>query len=148
MPSTHLSLQYHVVFSTKDRFPFLASDWRTDLHRFICACVKQFGGVPLEINGVSDHIHLLVALRSKHSLAGAIMDLKSASSRWVHDHVGVRKFAWQEGYGGFTVGTHDIPVIRHYIATQEEHHRRRTFQDEYRALLRENGVDYDERFLW
>ena len=148
MPSTHLSLQYHLIFSTKHRFPFIEPAWRKDLHRFLGACVKELGGVPLEINGVADHVHLLAGLKSRHCLADVLCDIKSASSRWVHDQIGVRKFAWQEGYGGFTVCQRDAPVIRRYIAGQEEHHRGRTFQDEYRALLDEQGVAFDERFLW
>jgi putative transposase len=148
MPSTHLSLHYHVVFSTKNRHPWIDVAWRDDLHAYLGGCVKTLDGVPEEIGGVGDHVHLLLGLKGTHSLAEVLREIKTASSRWIHEHVALPAFRWQEGYGAFTVSRSNIAPVRNYIATQAEHHRKRTFQDEYRDLLTKHEIDFDERFLW
>ncbi len=148
MPSTHLSLHYHVVFSTKDRAPLIRDAWRDRLHAFMGGVLKTSEAVPEAIGGVADHVHLLIGLRATVRLADVIRDLKSVSSKWVHDEISDRSFAWQEGYGAFTVSTSQRELVKDYIARQEEHHRRRSFQEEYRELLRLSGVDFDERYLW
>ena len=140
MPSTHLSLHYHFVFSTKDRFPFIVEPWRADLHRFLGACLKTSGCVPQEIGGVADHVHLAVGLRATHCVADVLMDIKKASSRWVHTTIGVPKFRWQEGYGAFTISESNLPRVRSYVAGQAAHHKRRTFEDEYRELLTKHRI--------
>ncbi len=148
MPSTHLSLHYHVVFSTKDRYPWIDRQFRDDLHRYLGGCIKTLEGVPEQVGGTADHVHLLLGLRATHCLADVLRELKKVSSRWVHEQVEISKFAWQEGYGAFTVSASDIESVREYIQTQEEHHRKRTFQEEYRDFLVANGVEHDERYLW
>lgn len=134
MASTHLSLHYHIVFSTKDRVPDIAADWRARLHAYL--------------GGVDDHVHLLIGLRATACLADVVRDVKAVSSRWVHDEIGVRNFAWQEVYGAFTVSASQRGPVREYIARQEEHHRKRTFQEEYIEILNRSGVEYDSRHLW
>jgi REP element-mobilizing transposase RayT len=148
MPSTHLSLHYHVVFSTKNRQNWIEPAWREDLHRYLGGCLKTLDGIPLEIGGVGDHVHLLIGLRATHSLAEVLREIKKASSRWVHEEKGIPTFAWQEGYGAFTVSRSNIEPVRKYIVTQEEHHRKRTFQDEYLDLLKKHEITFDERFVW
>ena len=148
MPSTHLSLHYHIVFSTKDRAPIISAAWRERLHAYIGGVVRNLEGVPEAIGGVADHVHLLLGLRATARLADVMRDLKAVSSRWVHDEIGERAFLWQEGYGAFTVSASQREAVREYIARQEEHHRKRTFQEEYRELLQRSGVEYDERYLW
>ena len=148
MPSTHLSLHYHIVFSTKDRTPLIAPAWRERLHAFLGGTVNTLGGIPEAIGGVADHVHLLIGLRATHALADVLREVKSVSSRWVHEEIGQPEFQWQEGYGAFTVGAPQCAEVRHYIARQEEHHRTRTFQEEYVEFLRRAGVEYEERFLW
>ncbi|MEO8218145.1 MAG: IS200/IS605 family transposase [Acidobacteriota bacterium] len=148
MPSTHLSLHYHIVFSTKERYPCIERDFRDDLHRHLGGCVKTLDGIAEQIGGPADHVHLLLGLGATHCLAEVLREVKKVSSRWVHEHARISKFAWQEGYGAFTVSAHDIEPVREYIRTQEEHHRKRTFQEEYRDFLVKNGVEYDERYLW
>ena len=115
MPSTLLSLHYHVIFGTKARVPAIAGAWRERLHAY---------------------------------LGGVVRDVKAVSSRWVHEEIGDRAFAWQEGYGAFTVSASQCEVVRGYIARQEEHHRKRTLQEGYVELLKRSGVEYDERYLW
>jgi REP element-mobilizing transposase RayT len=148
MPSTHLSLHYHLVFSTKDRVPIIVTAWRERLHAYLGGVVRNVEGVPEAIGGVADHVHLLIGLRATARLADVMRDLKAVSSRWVHDEIRERAFAWQEGYGAFTVSPSQRKAVREYIARQEEHHRTRTFQEEYIELLQRSGAEYDERYLW
>jgi len=122
MPSTHLSLHYHIIFSTKDRVPIIASEWRHRLHAYIGGVVRNIGGIPEAVGGVDDHIHVL-GLRATHCLADAVRDLKAVSSRWVHEQISVADFAWQEGYGAFTVSASQRMQVLNYIPRQEEHHR-------------------------
>ena len=148
MPSTHLSLHYHVVFSTKARAPVIAAAWRERLHAYLGGVVRNVEGVPEAIGGVTDHVHLLIGLRATAYLADVVRDVKAVSSRWVHEEIGDRTFAWQEGYGAFAVSASQREMVGEYIARQEEHHRKRTFQKEYLELLKRSGVEYDERYLW
>jgi len=148
MPSTHLSLHYHIIFSTKDRHPSIDLAWRENLHAYLGGCIKTLEAVPEEIGGVEDHVHLLVGLRATHCLADVMREIKKVSSRWVHEEMNVPRFAWQEGYGAFTVSASNIAAVRRYIATQAEHHRKRAFEDEYLDLLKKHQISFDERFLW
>ena len=148
MPSTHLSLHYHLIFSTKDRVPCMQKEWRGRLHAYLGGIVNDLGGVAEKINGVEDHVHLLIGLRPTHCLADVLRDLKAGSSRWMHDEMGLTEFAWQEGYGAFTVSVSQLEAVKNYIDQQEEHHRVKTFQEEYVEFLHKCSVEYDERYLW
>jgi putative transposase len=148
LPSTHLSLHYHLVFSTKGRRALIAPDRRAPLHAYLGEIVHSLSGVPLAVGGTADHVHLLVGLRATHRLADVLREVKGGSSEWMHKEVGVVEFAWQEGYGAFTVSRSHLDEVSRYIANQEQHHRNSTFQDEYLALLIEHGVEYDEQYLW
>ena len=148
MPSTHLSLHYHVVFSTKDRLPVISVAWRERLHAYLGGVIRNMDAIPESIGGTNDHVHLLFGLRATHCLANVVRDLKSVSSRWLHEEIGERSAAWQDGYGAFTVGAPQCKDVCDYIARQEEHHRKRSFQEEYLDFLRLGLVEYDERYLW
>ncbi len=148
MPSTHTSLDHHFVFSTKDRRPSIHPDVRARIHEYLGGCLRAEGAAPLMIGGVADHVHLLAGLRATHSVAALMRDLKRASCSWIHQELGLRDFAWQEGYGAFAVSRSQVPTVAKYIERQEEHHRVRTFGDEYRRLLEKHEVPFDERFLW
>jgi REP element-mobilizing transposase RayT len=148
MPATHLSLHYHLVFSTKERYPFILQEWRSDLHAYLGGMVKGLNRVPLAIGGVADHVHLLVGLRATHRLDYVIGHVKADSSGWVHKRVGQRKSEWQSGYLGLTVSPSQIERVRRYVLNQESHHRRKSFQDEYLELLKLSGIEYDSRYLW
>ena len=147
MPSTHLSLHYHLVFGTKNHEPCIVPAWRPPLHAFMGGIVRTLGGVPQIVGGVADHAHLLVGLRATHCLSDVLRELKAVSSKWVHEEIKIPGFAWQEGYGAFTVSASQREAVRHYIATQEEHHRNRTFREEYLEFLRRSGVEFNERYL-
>ena len=148
MPSTHLSLHFHIVFSTKDRFPFIVDDWRNRLHAYLGGAVRTAGCVPECIGGTADHVHLLIGMRATHRLADVVRDIKQSSSKWVHEEIGSKKFGWQDGYGAFTVAASQIETVKDYINNQVEHHRKRTFQEEYVEFLERSGVEYDKRYLW
>ena len=147
MPSTHLSLHYHLVFSTKDRRALIVPEWRERLHAYMGGILNSMGAFPQAIGGVADHVHLLVGLKATHCLADVMRDLKRGSSEWVHETISERAFAWQEGYGAFTVSANVRDGVRLYIARQEEHHRTLTFREEYLEFLRRGGVEFDERFV-
>lgn len=148
MPSTHLSLHYHLIYSTKNRLPLIAESWRDRLHAYLGGAVRTVGGVPEAMGGTSDHVHLLVGLRATHNLADVVREIKVSSSRWIHETIVARDFSWQDGYGAFTVSASNVEAVKSYIAQQDEHHRRKTFQEEYVDFLERSGVEYDERFLW
>ena len=148
MPSTHLSLHFHVVFSTKNREPRISTEWRDRLHAYLGGVARTSGAIPEAIGGVADHVHLLLGLPATARLADVVRDIKAVSSKWMHEEACDRAFAWQEGYGAFTVSPSHREIVRNYIARQEEHHRKRTFQEEYLELLQRCGVDSDERYLW
>jgi len=148
MSSTHLSLHVHVVFGTKHQRPLIAAEWRPRLHAYLGGAAKTLDIIPEAVGGVADHVHLLMGMRATHRLADVMRDVKRTSSAWVHETIGEKDFEWQDGYGAFTVSVSLLETVRNYIALQEEHHRKKTFQEEYVELLQRSGVEYDERYLW
>jgi len=147
MPNTFTSLRYHIIFSTKNREPFLVPPLLERMHAYLGGCIKNLGGVPLEIGGVSDHVHLLVGLKPTHCVSDVLRTIKKASSEWARYEMGFGTFHWQDGYSAFTVGRKGIDALRRYIATQAEHHQTRTFEEEYREFLKLHGIAFDERYL-
>ncbi len=147
MPSTYLSLHYHIIFSTKHRAPIIAEAWRERLHEYLGGAIRGLGGFPEGVGGVADHVHLLVGLKATHYLAAVMRELKKASSVWVHDEIGLKTFGWQEGYAAFTVSATSRSPVREYIANQAEHHRQRSYRDELIAMLKTAGVEYDPRYF-
>jgi REP element-mobilizing transposase RayT len=147
MPSSHVSSNFHLVFSTKERLPLITRDWRDRLHAYMGGIVKGMEAMPLAVGGVADHIHLLVSLRSKHRLDYFLRDLKADSSTWIHTELR-RKFEWQKGYGAFSVSPSSIDGVKRYIVNQEKHYERKSFQDEYLELLKASGIEFDEKYLW
>ena len=145
MPNTYTSLHYHIVFSTKIRRPLITGETRARLHAYLGGCVRELGGTALEVGGVEDHVHLLARLKPTHCVADVLRAVKKGSSEWLRTDL--PQFHWQDGYSAFTIGRSEIERVRRYIQDQEEHHRQRTFEDEYRQLLTENGIDFDERYL-
>ena len=148
MSATHLSLHCHIVFSTKLRKACIHPSWKERLYSYMGGTLRGLGCVCEEIGGTSDHVHELVSFRANHRLSDVVRELKCSSSKWVHEAIGNPFFGWQDGYGAFSVGSSEIEAVRRYIRGQEEHHRVKSFQDEYLDLLRANDVLYDEEFLW
>ena len=147
MPSTYLSLHFHLVFSTKSREATIAPEWRSRLHDYLGGTVRGLGGYSDRVGGVADHVHLLVGLKATHRLADFMRELKKASSAWVHEELGLRSFAWQEGYAAFTVSATSRKSVQHYIDSQEEHHRVKSFREELIEMLAKAGMEYDPRYL-
>jgi REP element-mobilizing transposase RayT len=148
MPSTHTSLYFHIVFSTKQRESWFPPPFRSRLHAYLGGVIRGLDGVPHAVGGVQDHVHILAGLKPVHRLSDVMREIKSDSSRWIKDELGRSAFAWQEGYGAFTFGAPDLENVRRYVLNQEEHHRTRTFQEEYLDLLRRGLVEYHEEHLW
>src|SRR5580658_3256129 len=147
MPSTHTSLHYHLIFATKNREPIISEDWRPRLHEYLGGTVRGLDGVPQGVGGVADHVHLLIGLKATHCLADFMRELKKASSAWVHEEIGLRSFAWQEGYAAFTVSATSRKAAQHYIDGQEEHHRVKSFREELIEMLDKAGIEYDPKYL-
>ena len=148
MPSTHLSLHYHLVFSTKNREPWLAPTARDRVHEYLGGVVRGMSGFPHAVGGTADHVHLFAGLRATHCLADVMREVKSESSAWIHQELKLPGFNWQQGYGGFTVSASSLEKVRAYVLNQEQHHRTATYQEEYLAMLQRGLVEYDERYLW
>ena len=147
MASTYLSLHYHLVFGTKDRLPIIDVAWRSRLHEYLGGTVRQLGGVAEAVGGVADHVHVLAGLKATHNVSDLVREMKKSSSAWIHQTVGWRRFAWQDGYAAFTVSATSREAVRTYIANQEEHHRRRSFREEVIEMLEKTGVVYDPKYL-
>jgi putative transposase len=149
MSHTYVDCLVHAVFSTRGRQPSIADAWRSQLHGMIGGIARDRGFPTLVVGGIADHVHLLFSLPANVALAQAMRVLKSTSSTWVNDtYFPDRAFAWQEGYGAFSVGLSAREATTAYIRSQAEHHRTRGFQDEFRDFLKRHGVAWDERYIW
>ena len=148
MPSTHLSLYYHIVFSTKSRRPYINEALENRLHSYLGGIIIGSGGIAVAIGGANDHVHIEARLKATHCLASFLQEIKAKSSGWIHRDIGIRMFGWQEGYGAFTVGSSEVEAIKQYILGQKEHHRKKSFQEEYLELLKQSGIEVDDRYLW
>lgn len=149
MPQSLSAVYVHLVFSTKERRPFLRNeDVRESLHRYLGKISKQLDCAPLITGGVEDHVHQLVRLGRTISQAEWVKELKRVSSLWMKREHQVRLFEWQGGYADFSVSYSDIESVRNYILNQAEHHKKINFRDELRLLLRQHEVEWDERYIW
>lgn len=150
MSSTLANLTYHIVFSTKYREPFITPGLRSELYPYIGGIVRNKGGALIGIGGVADHLHLVARLRPDIALSDMVRLVKANSSKWVNERgiEGGGLFAWQAGYVAFTVSPSQLPALFEYVECQEEHRRARPFRDEYLAILKKHGVEYDERYLF
>jgi len=147
MSSTYLSLHYHLVFSTKNRLPLIEESWLSDLHKYMGGTVTGLGGVPQEIDGIADHVHLLVGLKATHCLADFMRELKKAATVRVHEVPKNPNFTWQEGYSAFTVSPTAREAVGRYIANQAEHHQTKQFRQELIEMLRMAEVEFEEKYL-
>jgi putative transposase len=150
MSQSLAKLWVHLIFSTKNRYPFLTDKpIRNDMHAYLATVLRSQDCETIMVGGVEDHVHGLFALSKNHSLADVIKEIKRTSSGWIKGlSAKLKRFHWQRGYGAFSVSQSQLEEVTRYIERQEEHHRRVTFQDEYRAFLKKYCVDYDERYVW
>jgi len=139
----------HCVFSTKERHTFITPQMQQRLWPFIGGIAKENGMKALAIGGVADHVHVLLSLPATMPVAKAMQLIKGGSSKFIHETFpDMRNFAWQEGYGAFSISLSHVEQTIAYIQRQAEHHRKKTFEEEFRAFLRKHSIEYDERQMW
>ena len=149
MANTYTALHYHIIFSTKNREPWLMPDIEQRVWAFIGGIARTHNMTALQVGGVPDHVHALVTAPPRIAPFQIAQFLKGESSKWIHEEFpSMRSFGWQDGYGGFTVSKSNLPDVISYIQNQREHHRKNTFQEEYLDFLHKNDIGYDERYLW
>ena len=149
MPQSLSKVILHIIFSTKNREPWLDSTIRPRIHAYLATICRDLGGEALHVSGVADQVHIVTTLPRTVSQAQFIEQIKKASSKWIKDlDARYRGFFWQRGYGAFSVSPNQLDAVLQYVDAQQEHHRTRTFQEEYRELLRRHGIDFDERYVW
>jgi putative transposase len=137
----------HLIFSTLGRRPLIKPEFRGDLFAYLGGIVREMNGTALIINGTGDHVHMLLRVRPVHSSAEMARVVKTNSSRWVREKWS-SEFAWQTGYAVFSVSESSVAAVTKYIADQEEHHKKHSFQEEFVAFLKKNHVEYDEKYIW
>jgi putative transposase len=149
MPQSLSLVVIHVIFSTKERRPLLEPDIRSKLHAYLATVARNAGCECYRVGSVADHVHLAIRLSRTLTVAGLVENLKTSSSKWLKAQSSdLAEFSWQRGYGCFSVGPTDLDSLCAYIDKQEEHHRTRTFQEEFRMFLKKYGVEYDEAYVW
>ena len=149
MAGKYLSLLVHFTWSTAGREPWLETEMRDDLYSYIGGIMRKKNAKLLSAGGMLDHIHLYASMPSTISIADFVNAVKSNSSRWIHESFArLRNFAWQEGYGAFSVSKSEEGKVVRYILNQESHHRKRTFKEELIGLLEKHGIAYDKRYIW
>lgn len=149
MANTYTSLFYHIVFSTKERVPCIQPAIEQRVWEYIGGVARAHKMTALQVGGVGDHIHALIMASPSIAPSKIAQYLKADSSKWIHEtFASLADFAWQEGYGAFTVSKSARQTVINYIQTQREHHKKRTFQEEYLEFLQRHDVEYDERYLW
>jgi REP element-mobilizing transposase RayT len=149
MANTYASLHYHIIFSTKNRESWIKPNVESRIWSYIGGIARTHKMTALQIGGCDDHIHALVQAPPIYSPSKIAQHLKGESSKWIHEEFPtMSRFGWQDGYGAFTVSKSQLPEAIRYIQRQREHHRKKTFQEEYKAFLKQYGIEYDERYLW
>jgi len=139
----------HLIFSTKHRHPWIRPEVRSELHRYVAGICRKQGCPALDVGGTEDHVHILFSLSRTVTISKLDEEVKTGSSKWIKSKgQEYADFAWQGGYGAFSIGQSGVEAARRYIGRQEEHHRKVSFQDEFRAFLRKYGVAYDEGYVW
>jgi len=149
MANTYTQIHLHLVFAVKHRAAVIAPDWKYDLYGYMTGIIQNHSHKVVAINGMPDHVHILIGMRPTQSVSDLMQQLKQESSKWINDNRRTsHRFAWQEGYGAFSYSKSQLPAVIRYIDAQEEHHRTRSFIDEYSRMLDTLGIDYDERYVF
>jgi len=149
MANTYTALYYHLVFSTKNREPWIRHEIEDRIWAYLGGIARRNEMTAIRVGGMPDHVHILTSIPKTLSVSKALQLLKGGSSIWVHETFPeFHRFGWQDGYGAFTVSQSQIDAVAAYIVNQREHHRKKTFQEEYRDFLREHGIAFDEQYAW
>ncbi len=138
----------HLVYSTKNRMPWLPAEIRPCLFAYQAGIFKEWDSTAIIIGGVEDHVHALFMLSKNHALIKIVEEVKKGSSKWMRRETDNVEFHWQNGYGAFSVSQSNVPAVKRYIQKQEEHHKKMTYHYELRALLKRNELEFDEQYLW
>jgi REP element-mobilizing transposase RayT len=149
MPQSLSSILIHLIFSTKNREPFISTAIEQELHPYMAKIFRALKSPSLAIDGTADHVHILFSLSRVMKIADLVEEVKTESSKWIKTKgPEFKNFHWQNGYGAFSIGQSLVAILKRYIARQKVHHQRVTFQDEYLKFLKSYGIDYDERYVW
>jgi REP element-mobilizing transposase RayT len=149
MPQSLAKNLLHITFSTKGRRAFIVPEVREALKAYLIGTLGNLNSPSIETNCVADHVHILCVLSKTLALSALLEEVKKSSSKWIKTQSPqLHDFYWQGGYGAFSVSESNVPAVRAYIRKQEAHHRTMTFQEEFRALLRKHGIEFDERYVW
>ena len=150
MPQSLSNVILHIVFSTKDRYPFLDGEIRERMHAYLATLCRDLNCACYKVGGVADHVHVVTTLPRTLTQSALLEAIKKKSSKWIKeiDRAKYGKFAWQRGYGAFSVSFSNLDGVVDYAANQDEHHRKQTFQAEFRKLLAKHNMDYDEKYVW
>ncbi len=149
MANTYTQIHIHSVFSVQNRECIILQNWKDELYKYITGIVHNHKHKLLAINGMPDHVHLLIGLRPTQSLSELMQDIKGSSSKWINEKRFVRgRFSWQEGFGAFSYSKAELPKVLNYIDNQAVHHKKKTFIEEYLDMLKEFEIDFDERYLF
>lgn len=149
MPQSLSRLLVHLVFSTKNRLPILKPDVQDDLHRYLVGTLNNNDCCAIRVGGVEDHVHLFFGMSRTHSIAAIVETVKTSSSKWIKTQGSqYRDFHWQSGYGAFSVSQSESERVDQYIRNQVEHHRKRTYQEEFRRMCELHSIQFDERYVW
>ncbi len=149
MPQSLASVLIHLIFSTKHRVPLIRADVEPDLHPYLAGICRNLGSPSLDSGGAEDHVHILFSLSRTITISKFVEEVKKGSSIWMKTKGReLREFAWQGGYGAFSIGESGVSDLKRYLATQKEHHSRISFQDEFRLFLTKYKTEYDERYVW
>lgn len=149
MANTYTELHIQLVFAVKYRQALILPEWEEELYKYITGIIHNKEHQVLAIKGMSDHVHLLMGWRPNQSISSLMQDIKAGSSSWINKHkMNEHLFRWQEGYGAFSYSKSQLNIVKSYIMNQKEHHRKKSFVTEYKELLEENGIVYDEKYIF
>ncbi|WP_224997602.1 IS200/IS605 family transposase [Cesiribacter sp. SM1] len=149
MAGTYSQIYIQVVFAVKGRESLIRKEWKEDLHRYIAGIIKQKGQKPIIVNGMQDHVHVFLGLRPSMAISDLVREIKNNSSNFINSQKLVKgKFYWQEGYGAFSYAHSQIDQVYQYILNQEQHHKKRSFREEYCELLKRFEIEHEDRFLF
>ena len=149
MANTYTQIYIHIVYAVKHRDMLISPSWKERLHKYITGIVQNQDHKLIAINSMPDHMHIFIGMKPDASLSGLVRDIKRDSTNFINQEIKThRRFAWQEGFGAFSYSHSQIDSVVKYILNQEEHHRRKTFKEEYEAMLKEFAVEYDNRFVF
>jgi REP element-mobilizing transposase RayT len=149
MPNTYSQIYIQYVFAVQGRQNQLLKPWRDEVFKYISGIIKEKNQKPIIVNGVADHVHVFVGIKPSMNISNLVRDIKNSSSKFINEQKFIKsKFSWQEGYGAFSYAHSQIENVYQYILNQEEHHKKKTFKEEYLDFLQKFGIEYDEKYLF